>query len=151
MSKMAKISKNQILNQDPKVILFLCRWCSGKGADYAGVARMLYPANILPIMVNCSGRVDPQHVVEAFLEGADGVMITGCHFNDCHYRTGNYKTYKRMSVLFKLFKQLGIDERRWKLTWISATEGAKFAKETTDFVEQLKYLPPYGKRKGEDE
>ena len=152
MSKDKQELESEIKNPNPKVILFMCRWCSGKGADLAGVSRMHYPANILPILVNCSSRIDPQHVVEAFLDGADGVMITGCHFGDCHYRTGNYKTYRRMSLLSRVFDQIGINPKRFKLTWISATEGAKFAKETTEFVEELKKLPPYSKngKKGGD-
>ena len=143
MSKTAQITE---LNSIPNVVLFLCRWCSGKGADLAGTSRLHYPTNVLPIMVNCSSRIDPQHVVEAFLEGADGVLITGCHFGDCHYKTGNYKTFRRMSLLSRLLKQVGVNPKRFRITWISATEGAKFAKITTEMVEDLKKLPPYGKK-----
>lgn len=143
MSNTQQKLSSDLKNPNPKVILFMCRWCSGKGADLAGVSRLHYPSNILPVLVNCSSRIDPQHVVEAFLNGADGVMVTGCHFGDCHYRTGNYKTYRRMSLLSRVFDQIGISPKRFKLTWISATEGVKFAKETTEFVEELKKLPPY--------
>ena len=143
MSKMQQISDSEIKNPDPSIVLFLCKWCSGKGADLAGTSRMQYPSNVLPIMVNCSSRIDPQFVVEAFLEGADGVLITGCHFGDCHYKTGNYKTYRRMALLAKLLKQVGVNPKRFRLTWISATEAAKFAKVTTEMVEDLRKLPPY--------
>ena len=143
MSKIQLISDSEIKNPDPSIVLFLCKWCSGKGADLAGTSRMQYPSNVLPIMVNCSSRIDPQFVVEAFLEGADGVLITGCHFGDCHYKTGNYKTYRRMALLAKLLKQVGVNPKRFRLTWISATEAAKFAKVTTEMVEDLRKLPPY--------
>jgi F420-non-reducing hydrogenase iron-sulfur subunit len=135
--------ETEIQNPNPNIVLFLCRWCSGKGADLAGTSRLQYPPNVLPIMVNCSSRIDPQHVVEAFLEGADGVLITGCNFGDCHYKTGNYKTFRRMALLSKLLKQVGISPKRFRLTWISATEAAKFAKTVTDMVGELKKLPPY--------
>ncbi|MHA1668896.1 MAG: hydrogenase iron-sulfur subunit [Candidatus Heimdallarchaeaceae archaeon] len=136
-------TSSDIKNPNPKIILFVCRWCSGKGADLAGTSRLEYPPNVLPVMVNCSSRIDPQFVVESFLEGADGVLITGCHFGDCHYKTGNYKTYRRMSILAKILQQVGINPKRFRLTWISATEAAKFAQVTTEMVEDLKKLPPY--------
>jgi F420-non-reducing hydrogenase iron-sulfur subunit len=145
MSRTKQTSQAMIKNPDPSVVLFLCRWCSGKGADLAGTSRLHYPSNVLPIMVNCSSRIDPQHVVEAFLEGADGVLITGCHFGDCHYQNGNYKTYKRMALLKVLLEQVGVNPKRLKLTWISATEAGKFAEVTTEMVEELKKLPPYRK------
>ena len=145
MSRISLTSETLTKNPDPSIVLFLCRWCSGKGADLAGTSRIHYPSNVLPIMVNCSSRIDPQHVVEAFLEGADGVLITGCHFGDCHYKNGNYKTYKRMALLKVLMEQVGVDPRRLRLTWISATEAGKFAQVTTEMVEELKKLPPYGK------
>jgi coenzyme F420-reducing hydrogenase delta subunit len=143
--KMSKIQQTTELNSNPKVVLFVCRWCSGKGADLAGTSRLQYPPNVLPIMVNCSSRIDPQHVVEAFLEGADGVLITGCHFGDCHYKTGNYKAFRRMALLSKLLKQVGVNPKRFRITWVSATEGSKFAKITTEMVEDLKKLPPYSR------
>jgi F420-non-reducing hydrogenase iron-sulfur subunit len=145
MSLTNQISQSEILNPDPQIILFLCKWCSGKGADLAGTSRTLYPPNVLPIMVNCSSRIDPQLVVEAFLKGADGVLITGCHFGDCHYKTGNYKTYKRMTILANLLKQVGVNPKRMRLTWISATEAAKFAQTVKEMVNDLKNLPPYGR------
>ena len=145
MTSTVQRNRREILNPDPKIIMFLCRWCSGKGADLAGTSRLQYPPNILPIMVNCSSRIDPQLVVEAFLEGADGVLISGCHLGDCHYKTGNYKAYKRMAVLGKLLEQIGVNPKRFRIEWISATEAAKFQKITTEMVEDLKYLEPYGK------
>lgn len=149
MTSTVQRSHGEILNPDPKIILFLCRWCSGKGADLAGTSRLQYPPNVLPIMVNCSSRIDPQLVVEAFLEGADGVLVTGCHLGDCHYKTGNYKTYKRMSILSKLLTQIGVNPKRFRLEWISATEATKFAQITTEIVEDLKYLEPYKQGGGE--
>ncbi|MHA1109790.1 MAG: hydrogenase iron-sulfur subunit [Promethearchaeota archaeon] len=149
MTSVNQRAHGEIKNSNPKIILFLCRWCSGKGADLAGTSRLQYPPNVLPIMVNCSSRIDPQMVVEAFLEGADGVLVTGCHLGDCHYKTGNYKTYKRMSILSKLLEQIGVNPKRFRLEWISATEATKFAKITTEMVEDLKHLEPY-KQGGKD-
>ncbi|MGQ4832569.1 MAG: hydrogenase iron-sulfur subunit [Candidatus Asgardarchaeia archaeon] len=129
-------------NPNPKVIAFLCNWCAYAGADLAGVSRLEYPPNVIPIRVMCSGRVDPQFILLAFSKGADGVFIGGCHPGDCHYVTGNYKTYKRVQLLKKLLNQIGISEERLRLEWINATEGKKFAESITDFIEKLKRLPP---------
>jgi len=127
---------------EPRIVAFLCRWCSYAGADLAGTSRLKYPPNIIPIRVPCSGRVDPQWVLEAFERGADGVFIGGCHPGDCHYVSGNYKTRRRVVLLKKLLPQLGIEPERLRLEWISATEGQRFAQVVTEFVQELKELGP---------
>ncbi len=127
---------------EPRIVAFLCRWCAGAGADLAGTSRIAYPSNAVPIRVNCSGRVEPEWVMEAFRSGADGVLIGGCHPGDCHYVSGNYKTRRRIYLLKKLLGELGIAPERVRLEWVSATEGAKFARVMTEFVAELKELGP---------
>ena len=134
--------QGEIKNSNPKIILFLCRWCSGKGADLAGTSRLQYPPNVLPIMVNCSSRIDPQLVVEAFLEGADGVLVTGCHLGDCHYVEGNFKTVRRMPLLFKMAEQFGINPARLKFEFVSASEGAELTEIVQEFSEELEKIGP---------
>lgn len=129
-------------NFEPKIIGFLCNWCSYAGADLAGVSRSQYPPNVIPIRVMCSGRVDPEFILGALKNGADGVLIAGCHPGDCHYVSGNYKTLKRMVILKNLISQLGIDSRRVRLEWISAAEGGKFVEVITDFVKEIKEMGP---------
>jgi len=136
-------SPNEVLNPKPKLIAFLCKWCSGNASDLAGVSRMQYPANVVPIRVNCSGRIDPQFVLEAFEDGADGVLVSGCHLGDCHYVVGNYKTFKRVEMIKVLAAQMGIDTKRIRLEWISASEAKKFADTIVDFVGELKRMPPH--------
>lgn len=127
---------------DPKVVAFLCRWCSYAGADLAGTSRIKYPPNIVPIRVPCSGRVDPQWVLDAFERGADGVLIGGCHPGDCHYVSGNYKARRRIYLLKKILPELGIEPERVRLEWVSASEGQKFAQVVAAFVEELRALGP---------
>jgi len=127
---------------EPKIVAFLCRWCSYAGADLAGTSRLKYPPNIVPIRVPCSGGVDPAWVLRAFERGADGVLIGGCHPGDCHYISGNYKARRRTVLLKKLLPQVGIEPERLRLEWISATEGQRFARVVTEFVEELKALGP---------
>lgn len=128
---------------EPKIVAFLCRWCSSAGADLAGVSRLQYPSNVVPIMINCSGRLDAQLVLGAFAKGADGVFVGGCHTpGDCHYKSGNFKALKRIVLLKKLMEQGGIDQRRLQLEWVSASEGKKFAKVSSEFVEEIKKLGP---------
>lgn len=127
---------------EPKIVAFLCRWCSYAGADLAGTSRIHYPPNIIPIRVPCSGRVDPAWILEAFERGADGVLVGGCHPGDCHYVSGNYKARRRAVLLKKLLPQLGIDPRRFRLEWISATEGKRFAEVVSEFVAELRALGP---------
>jgi len=127
---------------EPRIVAFLCRWCSYAGADLAGVSRMIYPPNVVPIRVNCSGRVDVTMVLSALEKGADGVLIGGCHPGDCHYVNGNYKTRRRIEVLKRALDDAGLDPRRVRLEWISASEGAKFRDTVTEFVDTIKGLGP---------
>jgi len=124
----------------PRVLAFLCNWCSYAGADSAGLARLKYPANVRAVRVMCSARVDPVFIIKAFLSGADGVIVAGCHLGDCHYMTGNYKAKRRMEKLQSMMEQFGVNKDRLLLTWISASEGEKFAKTITEFVEKLKTM-----------
>ena len=127
---------------EPKIIGFLCNWCSYEGADSAGRARKAYPANLRVVRVMCSGRVDPQFILEAFKEGADGVMILGCHPGDCHYKEGNLQALKRYGVLKRVLGQFGIEEDRLRLDWISAGEGDKFVQVVSDMTERMRQLGP---------
>jgi F420-non-reducing hydrogenase iron-sulfur subunit len=127
---------------EPKIVSFLCNWCSYEGADKAGGARLNYPANIRIIRVMCSGRVDPELVIQALKEGASGVLILGCHPGDCHYKAGNYKALRRAHLLKKTLKQLGIEEERVRLDWVAAGEGERFAKVANEMTETIKNLGP---------
>jgi len=127
---------------EPKIVGFLCTWCSYTGADMAGTSRMKYPPNILIVRVMCSGRVDPTFVLKAFREGADGVLIAGCHPGDCHYINGNMKTMRRYPLLVKLLESFGIENKRIRLEWVSAAEGEKFSNVVKDFTSVVKKLGP---------
>lgn len=127
---------------EPRIIAFLCRWCSYTGADLAGTSRIHYPPNVLPIRVMCSGRVDPTFVVNAFRKGADGVLVCGCHPGDCHYNEGNYNMMRRLPLIRKLLGQFGIDPERVRLEWVSASEGDKYAEVVTEFTEQIRRMGP---------
>ena len=127
---------------EPKIVGFLCRWCSYTGADLAGTSRMQYPASLAAIRVMCSGRVDPTFVVKALADGADGVLIAGCHPGDCHYLEGNYKAMRRYPLLLNLLDQFGIERERVRLEWISASEGEQFAAVVKDMTEKLRALGP---------
>ena len=130
-------------NFEPKIIGFVCNWCSYAGADLAGARKMQYPPNITLIRVMCSGRIDPAFVLTAFKDGADGVLITGCHLpTDCHYINGNFKAKKRMTLLKKVLQEFGIEAKRVRVEWISATEGDKFAAVVNDMVKEIKELGP---------
>lgn len=141
----AELEKEKMLNENPKIVAFLCKWCAYAGADLAGVSRIHYPPNVVPIRFMCSGRIDPQFILQAFKEGADGVFIGGCHPGDCHYISGNYKALKRVKMLKKLLPQLGINPDRLRLEWVNSSEGKKFAEYITDFVKTLQKLPPMKK------
>jgi coenzyme F420-reducing hydrogenase delta subunit len=125
---------------EPKIVGFLCNWCSYAGADLAGVSRFQYPPNLRVIRVMCSGRVDPPLVIRAFSRGADGVMILGCHPGDCHYATGNYYARNRAQVLAQLFASVGLDAGRFMLDWVSAGEGERFASLVSSFTDQIHAL-----------
>lgn len=127
---------------EPRIVAFMCNWCSYAGADNAGVARLPSPANILPIRVMCSGRVSPEMVLRAFRAGADGVLVMGCHLGDCHYDSGNHRTIKRMPLLRNLLGYVGINPERFRLVWVSASEGPRFAQVTTEFTEKIRQLGP---------
>ncbi len=127
---------------EPKVIALLCKWCSSAGSDLAGVSRMQYPPNVVPITVMCSGSVSPLYVLSAFNKGADGVLVSGCHPGDCHYIKGNFYARRRILLLKELLTFMGFDEQRFKMSWVSAAEGAKFTQIINDFVEELKPLGP---------
>ncbi|MFQ6618396.1 MAG: hydrogenase iron-sulfur subunit [Fidelibacterota bacterium] len=129
---------------EPRIIGFLCWWCSYTGADLAGTSRIKYPSNITPIRVMCSGRVDPTFVLKAFREGADGVLICGCHPGDCHYIEGNCKTMGRYPLLVNTLKQFGIENERIRLEWVSASEGDKFASIVKDMTVKLRDMGPLG-------
>ena len=127
---------------EPKIVSFLCNWCSYTGADLAGTSRMKYASNIRVIRVMCSGRVDPTFVLKSFREGADGVLICGCHPGDCHYHEGNYKCLRRYHFLKKYLAQMGLNPDRLKLAWISASEGKEFAHLADEMAETIKSLGP---------
>ncbi|MBP7865592.1 MAG: hydrogenase iron-sulfur subunit [Acidobacteria bacterium] len=127
---------------EPRIVAFLCNWCSYAGADNAGVARMKSPANVLPVRVMCSGRVSPELVLRAFRAGADGVLVLGCHIGDCHYISGNHRTAKRMPLVENLLGYVGIDPRRLRLDWVSSAEAPRFAEVTREFAETVRALGP---------
>jgi F420-non-reducing hydrogenase iron-sulfur subunit len=126
----------------PKIVGFLCNWCSYAGADLAGVSRIQYPPTLRIVRVMCSGRVDPVFILEAFKNGADGVLIAGCHPGDCHYISGNYKAQHRVLMLKRVLQQLGLESERLRLDWVSASEGARFATIIKDMTKEIKKLGP---------
>jgi F420-non-reducing hydrogenase iron-sulfur subunit len=128
----------------PRIIAFFCNWCTYTAADLAGVSRMKYAPNTRVIRVMCSGRVDPQFVLKAFALGADGVLIGGCHPGDCHYAEGNYKMLRRYHLLKRMLTDMGIKDARFRLEWISASEGDKVKAVINDMVEKLEALGPLG-------
>ena len=131
-------------NFEPTVVSFLCHWCSYGAADAAGSSRKPHPAKVKIVRVMCSGQVDPQFVLKAFVQGADGVMVLGCHPGDCHYREGNYQAFKRFRLMRRLLAQLGIDPARLVLDWVSKGEADKFVELTTRTVEVVRGLGPLG-------
>jgi len=127
---------------EPRIIAFLCNWCTYTGADLAGTSRLQYPPNIRIIRLMCSGALDPVYVAKALLEGADGVLIGGCHPGDCHYQSGNYKARRRVAILNEILDQMGLEKERVWLRWISASEGQYFADTVTEMVAALKEMGP---------
>ncbi len=127
---------------EPVIIGFTCNWCSYRAADSAGLGRLKYPPNIRLLRLMCSGRMDPTFVFKAFANGADGVLVSGCHPGDCHYLEQNYKAQARFLLMRRLLTAMGIEPERVKLLWASAAEGAIFAEEVTKFVEQVRALGP---------
>ncbi len=132
-------------NFEPKIVAFCCNWCSYAGADLAGTGRLKYPENIRIIRVPCSSRVDTSLVLRAFQNGADGVMIAGCHPGDCHYDTGNYHTRKRMVLLKSLLEFIGLPSERLLVKWISGNEAERFKSTVEEFTQKLRQMGPYEK------
>lgn len=128
----------------PRIVAFFCNWCTYTAADLAGVSRLKYAANVRVIRLMCSGRVDPQFILEALARGADGVLIGGCHPGDCHYVEGNYKLLRRFQMLQRLLRDMGIEEKRVRLEWISAAEGDKVRSVINEMTQQLQALGPLG-------
>jgi F420-non-reducing hydrogenase iron-sulfur subunit len=127
---------------NPRIVAFLCNWCTYTGADLAGVSRLQSSPSVRVIRTMCSGRVDPTFVFQAFKLGADGVMIGGCHIGDCHYSEGNFKTLRRVELMKMMLEKYGIDPKRLRLEWISASEGDKYAHVTLEFEKQIRELGP---------
>ncbi|KYK23501.1 methyl-viologen-reducing hydrogenase subunit delta [Thermoplasmatales archaeon SM1-50] len=135
---------------EPNIIGFLCNWCSYAGADLAGTSRMQYPPNLKVIRVMCSGRINPIFVINALQQGADGVLIGGCHPGDCHYERGNYLARRRYAILRELLDYVGIDPRRVRMTWVSASEGKKFADVVKEVTDEIRELGPIQQLKREN-
>ena len=127
---------------EPTIIAFVCNWCTYTAADLAGTSRLTYPTNVRLIRMMCTGMVDPKYVIKALLEGADAVLISGCHPGDCHYINGNYKARRRVKLLKEILPRFGFDDRRVKLTWIGASEGVDFAETIREMVEEVRELGP---------
>jgi len=127
---------------EPRIVAFFCNWCTYTASDLAGTSRMTYAPNTRVIRLMCSGRLDPQFVLAALRQGADGVLIGGCHPGDCHYQEGNYKALRRFKMLRKFLEQMGVEPQRIRLEWIAASEGDKVQRVTNEMVEQLKALGP---------
>lgn len=127
---------------EPTIIAFVCNWCTYTAADLAGTSRLKYPHNVRLIRMMCTGMVDPKYIIKALLEGADAVLISGCHPGDCHYINGNLKARRRVKLLKEILPHFGFDERRLKLTWIGASEGVDFAKTIREMVEEIRSLGP---------
>jgi F420-non-reducing hydrogenase iron-sulfur subunit len=128
---------------EPRIIGFLCNWCTYAGADLAGSSRLKYPPNMRVVKVPCSGRVDPQFVMKAFERGFDGVLVSGCHPGDCHYAKGNYYARRRIMLFQRMLEFMGIEPERFHFDWISAAEGQKFAEVVEQFTEQVRRLGPF--------
>ena len=127
---------------EPVILALACNWCSYSGADLAGISRCQYPTNVRIIRVMCSGMVHPNLVIDALTKGADGVVMCGCHPADCHYQEGNLKAERRAEAITLMLQDFGIEEERFKLAWVSASEGPQFAKLMTEFTEQVRRLGP---------
>ena len=129
---------------EPRIVAFFCNWCTYTASDLAGVSRMKHAPNIRIIRGMCSGRVDPQFVLDAFARGADGVLIGGCHFGDCHYAEGNHKALRRVTMLRRVLADMGIEPDRFRLEWISAAGGEKVKTVVNDMTAKMKALGPLG-------
>ncbi|MDP6627278.1 MAG: hydrogenase iron-sulfur subunit [Methanopyri archaeon] len=127
---------------EPKIVAFLCNWCSYAGADLTGTSRIQYPPSVRVVRVMCSGRINPLLVLHALQQGADGVLISGCHPGDCHYIQGNYFARRRMNLITQLLEYVGIDPGRVQMSWVSASEGPKFAEVIKKITEDVRKLGP---------
>ena len=127
---------------EPKIVAFLCNWCTYAGADLAGTSRFQYPANVRIVRLMCSSRINPAFIVNALLEGADGVLVSGCHPGECHYTTGNYMTRRRLVLLRRFLEHLGIHPDRFRMSWVSASEGNKWAEVVSEVTDAVKVLGP---------
>ena len=130
------------MNFRPTIVAFLCNWCAYTGADLAGTSRLHYAPNVRIIRIMCSGRIEPTFILKAFKEGADGVLVCGCHPGDCHYQEGNYKCLRRFKLLEKFVSQMGIEKERLKLEWISASEGKQFAELVNEMTKTILQIGP---------
>lgn len=139
---MTEQNSNQSDTFEPRVLAFLCNWCSYAGADLAGVSRLQYPPNVRIIRVPCSGRIDVGFILRGLQGGVDGVLISGCHPGDCHYQTGNYTARRRLTVLRSILEQVGVEPGRVQFSWVSASEGNKFSEVMNNVVETVKALGP---------
>lgn len=127
---------------EPNIVGFLCKWCSYAGADLAGSSRMEYPPDVKVIRVPCSGRIDPLFILKAFQQGADGVLVSGCHPGDCHYAEGNYYARRRMTLLKRLLEFMGYHPKRFRLEWVSAAEAREFAEVVSEMAAEVRSLGP---------
>lgn len=127
---------------EPRIVAFLCKWCSSAGSDLAGVSRLQYSPNATPITIPCSGSVSPLYILSAFNKGADGVLVSGCHPGDCHYMEGNYLARRKLYLVKELLQFVGLEPDRFRMSWVSAAEGAKFAQVVDGFVKDIRTLGP---------
>ena len=134
--------KKEVNNWEPKIVAFLCNWCSYAGADLAGVSRLQYPSNVRVIRVPCSGRINPLFILAILQHGADGVFVSGCHPGDCHYLSGNYSARRKFVLLKRLLEYAGLEEGRVQFSWVSASEGGRFADIIARVTEKIKALGP---------
>jgi F420-non-reducing hydrogenase iron-sulfur subunit len=147
---MAEHNPENESNHEPLIIAFVCNWCTYTAADLAGTSRLGYPKNIRLIRVMCTGMVDSQYIIKAFLEGADMVIVSGCHPGDCHYINGNFKARRRIKLLKEILPSFGIEKERLKLTWIGASDGIQFSKTMQELVIQAKTIGPTTAGAGRD-
>jgi F420-non-reducing hydrogenase iron-sulfur subunit len=134
--------EREVSDWEPKIVAFLCNWCSYAGADLAGVTRIQYPPNVRVIRVPCSGRINPFFILAGLQRGADGVLISGCHPGDCHYLTGNYSARRKFALLKSLLEHIGLEGERVQFSWVSAAEGGRFAEVIARVTERVKALGP---------
>lgn len=133
---------------EPKVIAFVCNWCTYAGADLAGTSRLKYSPNVRVIKLPCTGRIDPHFIIKAFEQGADGVLVSGCHPGDCHYTSGNYHARRRFTMFRELMDYVGLDMDRLQFSWVSAAEGKKWTEVVDDVVAKVRKLGPNTKYRG---